>query len=546
MKKTCTVLLLVFLTVAFPFLMKKEGTKTFGRTDDVVIVITPHNESIRYEIESHFKPWYLAKTGRSVAIDWRTPGSGGEILKYVDSVFTNAFRLYWERVLHRTWSQEAQSGFRDYSLNLSEQKMAEDTLAVSARRAFLDSNVGCGVDVLFGGGVIEHKKEADYGQLVDCGLLKTHPEWFCDDVIPERNAGERLWDAEGRWIGSSLSGFGIVYNADRVGELGFEGLPRTWQDLTSPLFFKQVAMVDPVQSSVVVKCFEIIFQQQMQMKLEALKSKEGVVGDDDEREAIREGWMEGLKLIQKMMANARYFTDNSVKTISDISSGNCATGIVVDFYGRYQREVVRERSGSSRVGFVAPKGGSIASPDPIAMFRGAPNAAVAAVFIEYVMSYEGQALIGLKLGVPDGPNQYVLCRTPMRKDFYRDENKPFMIDPKLNPFVSEDLLYYREDLAAKVFHAIRFLTKAIFMDAYNELSAAWGTIVKAQRLGYHEKAREALEILEDLSSLHYDYVVGELSSILKQKRPLTIIQLSARLSRHFRQQYRRARYRANI
>ena len=43
--------------------------------------------------------------------------------------------------------------------------------------------------------------------------------------------------------------------------------------------------------------------------------------------------------------------------------------LVVDFYGRHQREDTRARSGSDRFHIVLPKGGTTLSPDPISMFR---------------------------------------------------------------------------------------------------------------------------------------------------------------------------------
>ncbi len=541
MKKIIFIIFLVVAVIALPLLSKKRETKSFERTDDTVVVITPHNEAIRYEIEYGFKKWYLQTKGRTVSVDWRTPGSTGEILKYIDSVYINSFRILWEKTLKKVWSQEIQTGFCDAHIVPTPKVDPNEKPSVTARREFLNSKVGCGVDILFGGGVIEHKKEADMGQFVDSGVLRLHHEWFCDDVIPAKHAGDRLWDTKGRWIGSSLSSFGIVFNTERVKELGYVGQPSAWEDLTSPLFFRQVAMVDPVQSSIVIKCFEMILQQQMQKKLKTYLAEGNKLTPELEHKAICDGWSVGLKIIQKLMANARYFTDNSVKTIMDISSGNCAAGIIVDFYGRYQKEILKTRSGSSRVEFVMPKGGSTASPDPIALFRGAPNPEVALAFIEYVLSKEGQNLIGFKVGVPNGPLQYALSRTPIRKDFYREENKPFMLTPEMNPYTDTGEFAYQEAWTAPAFHGLRFISKIVFMDTYNELSNAWLAISKAYKLGNVEKANKALTIFEDLSTLSYDWTMGELRQVLREKNPLKTVELATKLSRQFRAQYKKAR-----
>lgn len=541
MKKTGVILALIFSVIALPLIFKRSGKSSASRADDTVIVITPHNEAIRYEIENGFKEWYRAKTGRSISIDWRIPGSTGEILRYVDSVFINSFRLYWEKTLQKTWSQEIQMSFCNPALKPGLTPSHDEPLGLAARRAFLNSSIGCGIDILFGGGVIEHKKEASMGQLVPSGIFERHPEWFCDEVIPFKLAGDYLWDKQGRWIGSSLSSFGIVYNEDRVKDLGLPHAPEQWVDLTSPLLFKQIAMVDPVQSSVVIKCFEMILQQQMQGQKQALEVVHGSLTESLTHEALCKGWDIGLKIIQKIMANSRYFTDASTKTIWDVSAGNCTLGVVVDFYGRYQKEILKKRSGGHRLEFIMPKGGSTASPDPIAMFRGAPHPKESLAFFEYVLSEQGQDLIGFKLEVPHGPRRYPLSRTPIRKDFYTEAKKPFMLSPAMNPFVDTGDFDYQEAWTAPAFHSIRFLSKVAFMDTYKELSAAWQAIIKARAAGYVERANRAMSIFEDFHCIPYDWALGELKSLLREKNPLKEVELSTQLSRQFREQYKHAK-----
>ena len=75
----------------------------------------------------------------------------------------NSFRLYWEKTLKREWTPEVQENYA--------RSDGKTPLAQEARSAFLASNVSCGIDLFFGGGVIEHKKEAEMGQLVPCGII---------------------------------------------------------------------------------------------------------------------------------------------------------------------------------------------------------------------------------------------------------------------------------------------------------------------------------------------------------------------------------------
>src|SRR5690606_20799824 len=105
-----------------------------------------------------------------------------------------------------------------------------------AREAFLASDVGCGIDLFYGGGSFDFIRHARAGRLVDSGILRLRPEWFTDEVIPRTFAGEEYWDEEGRWVGVVLSSFGILMNRDSLARLGAETPPRAWADLADPRY----------------------------------------------------------------------------------------------------------------------------------------------------------------------------------------------------------------------------------------------------------------------------------------------------------------------
>ena len=93
-------------------------------------------------------------------------------------------------------------------------------------------------------------------------------------------------------------------------------------------------------------------------------------------------------------------------------------------------EAVVRRAASDRVGYASPQGGSVSSVDPIALLRGAKNRAAAVLFIEYVLSLDGQKLWTFKPGTPGGPHRFVLRRLSVRKDFYAETAwKPYLADP---------------------------------------------------------------------------------------------------------------------
>src|SRR5678815_4615198 len=143
-------------------------------------------------------------------------------------------------------------------------------------------------------------------------------------------------------------------------------------------------------------------------------------------------------------ANARYFTDASTKISLDVSSGEAAAGMTIDFYGRFQSEMMRRADGSSPMHYVDVLGGSSFGVDPIAMFRGAPNADIAREFIAFVMSEQGQKLWNWKPGQPDGPIRYALRRLPVLPSLYGAEFKPFRTDPEVSPYEAAKTFTYHE------------------------------------------------------------------------------------------------------
>ena len=56
--------------IAIPFALKPKGN-LLAQADDTLVIISPHNEAIRYEFSVAFGNYYKKKTGRSVRIDWR-------------------------------------------------------------------------------------------------------------------------------------------------------------------------------------------------------------------------------------------------------------------------------------------------------------------------------------------------------------------------------------------------------------------------------------------------------------------------------------------
>ncbi len=522
MGKRALLILALVVTVALPFALRPRQP-ALAPADDTVVIITPHNEAIRTEFGRGFQAWYRARTGRTVAVDWRVVGGTSDITRFLESEYIAAFRNYWSGQLHREWSAEIQAGFTN-------PKLPPDAPAVvqEARAAFLASTVSCGHDVFFGGGSYDFVRQAQAGRLVPSRVRQVHPEWFTDAVIPQRFTGEQYWDGEDCWFGNVVSSYGILYNSDALARLGLNP-PREWNDLTDARYAGALALSDPTKSSSMAKAFENIIQQQMQIRLAAL-------GSARETQAVREGWDAGMKLIQLLAANARYFTDSSQKPPIDVAQGDCAAGICIDFYGRAQAEAVGRR-GVARLEFVTPRGGTVNSVDPIAVLRGAPHREVAELFLEYTLTLEAQKRWNFRPGTEGGPERFALRRMPVRKDFYAHaEWQTLRSDPGADPFSDPSPLIYQPAWTSGLFLELAFATRVMGLDAHTELAAAWRAINAAP-----EPARSrARARLQDVSAVSYVQVNGAIRATLASKDKVDEVKLASELGAKFRQQYRDA------
>ncbi len=532
MKRALIILALVAV-VGLPFIFRP-AKQTIGAADGTIVIITPHNEAIRQEYALGFQEWYREKTGKTVTIDWRVIGGTSEIARFLESEYVSSFQNHWVRKLGKEWSMEVQAAFANPRLPKDARPEA-----LAARREFLASEVSCGIDVFFGGGTFDFIRQADAGRIVDSGLLQRRPEWFTDAVIPESYTGEPFRDKQGRWLGPVLSGHGMLYNHDSLARLGVDKLPREWIDLTDPRLMGEVAVCDPTKSGSIAKSFESIIQEQIYLEWTKLAEETGRPKAEFEKQAVAQGWERGLRLLLGISANARYFTDSSQKPPIDVAAGNCAVGMCIDFYGRYQAQSSAERSGRQRLGFHMPEGGTTLSPDPIALMRGAPNREIAEAFIEYVMSMDGQKLWNLKPGTPGGPRHFALRRLPIRKDFYTNpEYKALRADPEVNPYAGESPLVYNAAWTGSLFREMSFVIRVMGIDTHNELAAAWRAI-HAPELDSTTRQR-ALDALTDLSAVSYEQMFSRVKPALNSKNKVDEVRLASELAGHFRAQYQRA------
>lgn len=522
MSRPWSLLAALAVLIVGPIALRPRGDAVVLKGQDTVIVITPHNEAIRSEFGRGFREWYERKTGRTVAVDFRTPGGTSEIGRFISGQYKAAFQYHWEKTLGRKWGKDVESGFVDSKI-VPDNTPEDDTTAQSARRAFIGSEVHSGMDVFFGGGSFDFNGIAGQGFIVDCGYVSAHPELFgIGKPIEPVVGGEPYYDEGGRWIGTAIGAFGIAYNRDRIATLGLPP-PQQWADIADARYFRSLALANPMQSSSANKAFEMLIQQQM-----------NEAGADSE-----EGWQRAIRLIQRIGANSRYFSDSSAKISLDVESGEAAAGMTIDFYGRYQSEAVRRADGSSRIGYSDAKGGTSFGVDPVGLLRGAPNKAVALAFIEYSLT-DGQKLWGWKVGTPGGPKTHALRRLPMLPSLYAEEFRPMRSDPDVLPYVAAKDFTYDAKRTGSLFGSIAFIVRVMCVDTHPELIKAWGALITAQKIN-GSFPPEALAAFQEVGAVDYAAAKGRIKEALAKDAPkIRQVQLAKELSDQFRANYLKA------
>ena len=354
--------LLVGLLV-LPWLARPSDPREGVVDGPTLVIITPHTEQIRYEYERAFSRWHEANFGEPVRIDWRAPGGTSEI--------------------RRLLIDQPQATIRNGEYEYLPDGEGGGEVVIEPGRM--------GYDLLFGGGSYEHgQRERGFTANVDVGGGATQemrvpisvPAGFSQEQLAEwfglnEIGNQLLYQPEQYWIGTALSGFGIIFNIDLYTERGME-TPTGFEDLPDPRLMGLVALADPRQSGSITTTFDSILNAY--------------------------GWDDGWRILRELAANTRYFTSAATKPPLDVAAGEAMAGLAIDFYGRTQSQAVTAPGAppeSSRVGYVDPVGAVYIDADPASILRGGPNPELARRFIEFCLTEQAQSLWQL----PSNPEQ---------------------------------------------------------------------------------------------------------------------------------------------
>lgn len=274
----------------------------------------------------------------------------------------------------------------------------------------------------------EIERQAAVSMSVPAGFEQARlDEWYGPNTL---GAGT-LYDPQQHWLGTAVSGFGVVYNKDVFARLGVAE-PSSFEDLANPKLVGWIVFADPRQSGSVATAIDSMLSYY--------------------------GWEKGWRILRDMCANTRYYTNSAPRPPIDVSQGEAGAGLCIDFYGRNQSQAVlapgQTDASTSRVGYVDPKGATYMDADPISILRGGPNPELARHFVEYCLTVEAQSLWQFpstrdprsasnprsEQGEPLGPDHHELRRMPVRRVMYEkylstmiDQANPFQIASTTKP-----------------------------------------------------------------------------------------------------------------
>ncbi len=173
--------------------------------DGRVVIISPHNEAIRYEFGRGFDQWHRRQFGDGAILDWRDVGGTADALRFVQSEFA------------------AKPG-------------------------------GIGIDIFFGGG------SEPFLLLADKELaLPYEPPPAILAGIPQSFNGIEVYDAAHAWYGAALSSFGILQNKRVQQRMRLPFVTR-WEQLAQPELRGWVGVGDPRNSGTMLNMFEAFLQ----------------------------------------------------------------------------------------------------------------------------------------------------------------------------------------------------------------------------------------------------------------------------------------------
>lgn len=186
------------------------------------------------------------------------------------------------------------------------------------------------------------------------GLLLNYPE------AEVAGYAEGLHDEDGAYFSTKLITTGIVYNTAAT------MIPTSWEDLKKPEVENQLAMPSPLTSGAAM--------------IHAVTLTEN----------LPEGW----DYYSALAANGAQASGGNGGILTAVSGGEKLYGVIVDYMP------IREAAKGAPVAFVFPSEGVSAVTEPVAILQSSQNQENAKLFVDFLLSEEGQQLAASQGYIP--------------------------------------------------------------------------------------------------------------------------------------------------
>ena len=297
--------------------------------------------------------------------------------------------------------------------------------------------------------------------------------------IPSKVGSYPVNDPDGFYTGFAAAGYGIMWNT-RYLKANKLPAPKEWSDLTNPVYFGHVGMSAPSRSGTTHLTVETLLQG--------------------------EGFDKGWALSKEMAANFKTVTARSFGVPDGVNSGDFGIGIVIDFFG------LSSIGSGFPVDFVYPKVSTLV-PANIGIINNAPNKKNAQLFIDFLLSTQGQeTLLDPKIR-----------RLPVNPNTYSKAPKGFP-----NPFKDKSIgaaVKFDVDLSKSRYNLINSMFDVMITYRLDELRDAMSAIYKAEAALKKKSNSKASALVKEARALIAKNPISEakandaeFNKIFKKKR----------------------------
>lgn len=284
--------------------------------------------------------------------------------------------------------------------------------------------------------------------------------------IPAKVGTFPIHDPEGTYFGFALSGYGMMWNKPYLQAHKLKA-PAEWTDLVHPNYYGHLAISAPSRSGTTHLTVEAILQAY--------------------------GWEKGWALLLNMGGNMAVVTERSFGVPEGVNNGQYGIGIVIDFFG------LSAIASGFPVDFAYPSMTPIV-PANVGMVKNAPNQENAKLFINFLLSEEGQ----LSLFKPD------IGRLPVIPELYAKGPAGYP-----NPFKMKlGKLDFNSELSSVRYDLLNSLFDQVVTFRLGELKEAWGAIYRAEKAIEEAKTKKkdvtkATAVVAEARSLASTVTVSE-------------------------------------